>query len=142
ATAAHNNSAGVQQGIGASDFVAPADEQQLVSPPRAVQLENAIDITATGATGSTAALLPATTPCIVVATGASGAGVNIPTGAAMPGARYLIKNAMTGALSIYAVGSTIDGTTGTTAKSLTATGNLAINVVCVEAGIWQTMGNT
>ncbi len=141
-TAAHASGAGVAQGIGAADWPDPSGQQQLVSPPREVALERSIDVTATGATGSTAAALPAVTPCIVVATGVSGAGINIPTGAAMPGARYLIKNATTGALSIYAVGSTINGTTGTTAFALTATGNLGVNIVCVEAGIWQAFGNT
>lgn len=141
ATAAHVSGAGVVNGIGAVDFAA-AGQQKAVDPPRNVGVINSVDITATGATGSTAAGLPANTPCLVTATGASGAGVGIPTGAAIPGAFYLIKNCMTGALNIYAVGGTINGTTGTTAVAVTVTGNLGNLVVCTKAGTWQTFGNT
>ena len=96
------------------------------------------DITATGTTGTTATALPAGYPAVVTVTGASGAGVALQTGSAVTGAFYLVKNMMTGALNIYAVGGTIDGTTGTTALALTATGNKTIIIFCTVAGAWRT----
>lgn len=142
ATTTHASGAGVMQGIGAVDFTSPASQVQIVSPLRLAALGTFIDVTATGSTGSTAAALPATTPCVVTATGTSGAGVGIPKEAAMPGARYDIKNCTTGVLKVYAVGGTINGTTGTTAISITATGNLGASFICTEAGAWQSFGNT
>lgn len=144
ATVAHANGAGVAQGIGVLDWPDPTatSQQATVPPSRDVNLERSIDITATGATGTTSAALPFVTPCNVVATGVSGAGIGIPTGAALPGARYLVNNQMTGALNVYAVGSTINGTTGTTAFAITATGNKMAHIVCVEAGVWIAFGNT
>src|SRR5262245_18953199 len=84
----------------------------------------ALDVTSTGATGSTATDLGLNFPAYVTATGASGVGVNLNTGACVPGAVFWIKNMMTGVLKIYSVGATMNGTTGTTAISVTATGNL------------------
>lgn len=100
------------------------------------------NVTATGSTGSDAAGLSAITPVIVTATGVSGAGVNLPTGAAVVGACYIIHNKMTGVLKIYSTGATINGTTGTTAFSLTATGNLQATAICTVAGAWSIAGNT
>lgn len=142
ATAAHASGAGIVNGIGAADFVSPADEQQLVSPPRQRNLLNSQDAVASGATGSTATALSSVTPAVVAITGAASSGVGIPTGAAIPGAAYIFYNGTTGAVSIYAVGGTINGTTGTTAFSLTATGNKMAIVACVEAGKWLAFGNT
>lgn len=142
ATKAHASGAGVAQGIGAADWADPWTGQDTVQPGRVQNLETPQDVTATGATGSTAAQLTVFTPANIVATGASGAGVNIPTGAAMPGARYLVSNQMTGVLNVYAVGATINGTTGTTAFAITATGNKLAHIVCVEAGVWLAFGNT
>lgn len=102
----------------------------------------AVQVTATGATGSAAASLGSVYPAVVCATGASGAGVNLPTGAAVAGAVYIIKNMMTGALNVYSVGATINGTTGTTAYPITATGNLTAVAFCVNAGAWQVGLNT
>src|SRR5262245_48167322 len=99
--------------------------------------QTALDVTATGATGSTATDLGLAFPAYVTATGASGAGVNLNTGAAVPGAVFWIKNMMTGVLKIYSVGATMNGTTGTTAISLTATGNLTVQAFCTVAGAWQ-----
>lgn len=99
-------------------------------------------VTATGATGSAAAALPSVYPALVTATGASGAGVGLPTGAAVAGAFYEVENAMTGALNIYAVGGTINGTTGTTAYVVTATGNKTATIRCLSAGAWRVSGNT
>jgi hypothetical protein len=49
---------------------------------------------------------------------------------------------MTGDLKIYAVGGTINGTTGTTAVTLTITGNKMGVLSCIEAGAWRFYGNT
>lgn len=98
--------------------------------------------TATGATGGSGAALSAITPQNVVATGTSGAGLDLVTGAAVPGAFYTVMNATTGVLNIYAVGGTINGTTGTTAFAITATGNRTAMAVCVTAGAWTIRGNT
>lgn len=108
----------------------------------AAQYLSSQDVTATGATGSTATFLTSVVPALVTVTGASGAGVQLPTGAAVPGAAYLVKNCMTGALKVYAVGGSINGTTGTTAFTLTATGNLFCAAMCTIAGAWQISGNT
>lgn len=99
-------------------------------------------VTATGATGSAATMLSAVTPCIVTVTGTSGAGIQLPTGAAVPGALYVVRNNTTGAVNLYAVGGSINGTTGTTASAISATGNLGGIVFCVTAGAWFTVGPT
>lgn len=101
------------------------------------------NLTATGATGGAGAAISAIYPAFVISTGADGAGVDLATGAAVPGAYYTIVNlSTTGALNIYAVGGTINGTTGTTPFVLTATGNRTAFVMCATAGAWQAYGNT
>ena len=102
----------------------------------------AVQVTATGATGSTAASAGSGFPALVTATGASGAGINLPTGACVPGAFYVIKNMMTGVLNVYSTGATINGTTGTTAYTITATGNLTAVAFCTNTGAWQIVFNT
>lgn len=102
----------------------------------------AYDITATGATGTTAYQLTSTVPAVVNATGTSGAGINLVTGAAVPGAFLVIRNAMTGVLNVYSVGATINGTTGTTAATITATGNRTALAYCAAAGAWLLVMNT
>lgn len=97
-------------------------------------------VTATGATGSTAATITAGSPAFLMVTGTSGAGINLPY--PQPGAAYEIQNGTTGVVKIYSVGATINGTTGTTAVSLTATGNLLAFANCVTAGAWLVAGNT
>ena len=103
-------------------------------------LQNAQEITITGATGSTAAIVTAEPPAFLSATGTSGAGLNLPVPAV--GAFYVVKNGTTGLCKIYSVGATINGTTGTTAFSLQATGNLMALAVCSTAAAWQVFGNT
>lgn len=142
ATTAHASGAGVMQGIGAADFPSPAAQQQTVSPNRAANLVTWADITATGTTGTNAAVLPVATQCIATVTGTSGAGVILPSATAMPGARYDLKNCTTGTIKLYATGATINGNAGATGVSLTSTGNIMLSVICTEAGAWNTMGNT
>lgn len=103
---------------------------------------NVFGVTATGATGTTAALAPTVSSSIIVATGASGAGINLAASVTYSGANYEIINGMTGVLKIYAVGGTINGTTGTTAFSLTATGNLYVRAVATSSTAWFIVGNT
>ena len=69
---------------------------------------------------------------------ASGAGIALPTGAAVPGALYFVKNInTTGVCNVYAVGGTINGTTGTTPYALETTGSKSTFIMCVTAGAWQ-----
>lgn len=87
--------------------------------------------------------LTAVTPQLVIATGASGAGLDLPGGATgVVGSYYVVMNQMTGVLNLYAVGGTINGTTGTTAYAITATGNRTAHVTCPAAGAWVIRGNT
>ena len=138
--AAHNLYAGVTYG-------APNDMQTSKGPTHAspsitlprVQF-NTQEMTATGATGTTAAPVTVPLPAYLNATGASGAGINLPVPVA--GDKAMIRNAMTGVLKIYCVGGTINGTTGTTAVSVTATGNLTAWADCATAGAWYVLGNT
>ncbi len=98
------------------------------------------EVTATGATGSTATAITQPSPAFLNATGTSGTGLNL--GVPVVGSSYTIKNNSTGALQIFAVGATINGTTGTTAFTLTATGNKMVFANCATAGAWQIAGNT
>ena len=100
------------------------------------------DITATGATGTTGYQLSAVVPSVVNATGASGAGINLVSTSCVPGAVVIIRNAMTGALNVYSVGATINGTTGTTAVAITATGNRTAIAFAASAGAWYLTFNT
>ena len=104
----------------------------------------AAELIATGSTGSSAAAAPSVYPAFVncTATGVSGAGINLPTGACVTGAFYTIFNQMTGVLNIYGVGATINGTTGTTPFALSATGNRMAIACVTTAGAWLIRGNT
>jgi hypothetical protein len=102
--------------------------------------EASAEITATGATGTTAAMIVTSAGGFLNCTGTSGTGINL--GYPQPGYSYVIKNNSTGVLKIYSVNATINGTTGTTAFSLTATGNLTATAACATAGAWQIFGNT
>ena len=99
-------------------------------------------VTITGATGTSAAQIPAGAawPLVIAATGTSGAGVNLPVGTG--GEIFALYNLTTGVCKIYSVGATINGTTGTTAVSLTATGNKSVVGFCYGAGVWAVVFNT
>lgn len=98
-------------------------------------------VTMTGTTGSDAATVTSVTPQYLGLTGATGSGVNLPTGPA--GLSYTIGNDFAGVSRIYCVGGTINGTTGTTAFTITATGNkLAYAVNTTASGAWSIKGNT
>ena len=138
--AAHSNLAGVQYGV-PGDF---STYNGLQSPGPGFfyrsQKDEAQEITATGATGSTAATVTVYPPAFLNSTGVSGTGINLPVPSV--GDRYVIKNGGTGALAIYSVGATINGTTGTTAVTLTATGDKGAVAYCATAGAWQVFLNT
>ncbi len=144
ATAAHASGAGVVQGNGLLDFAQTGAQQNVVSPVRDISLETSQDVTATGATGASAAVVTANAPALVSITGASGSGfgVAIPSGAAMPGAWYMFKNATTGSPIVYAPGATLDGITGVTGITITTTGNKSLGLMCTEAGAWISFGQT
>lgn len=106
-------------------------------------LSTAATVTATGATGGAGAVLTAITPqAVVINAGATGSGVDIPTGAAVAGAQYEFYNQVAATMRIYAVGGTINGTTGTTAFTITNTGNKYARFICTAAGVWFAGGNT
>ena len=76
---------------------------------------------------------------------ASGVGIGIPTGAGIPGASYDIRNinaAATGTIMLYAVGGTINGVSGATGVTTSATGTRGLRIVCGAAGAWWITGIT
>lgn len=106
-------------------------------------LATAAGITATGTTGTNGAAASAVTPALYFVTGASGAGIALPTGAGVAGSLYVFLNpTTTGVINYYAVGGTINGTTGTTAFAVTSTGNRFAVALCSAAGVWAMGGNT
>lgn len=107
----------------------------------ATQTFTTTGVTATGATGGSGAVLPTQTPAFVTVTGATGSGVDLPTGPV--GASYFVKNLFAGTMRFYCVGGTIDGTTGTTAALITTTGNKSAWFFNTSAsGAWIMAGNT
>lgn len=138
--AAHNQYAGVTYGTPADFQVSkgPAELYPSVTTPTIFQ--NTQEITSTGATGTTAAILTVTSPAFISVTGASGAGINLPV--PVVGQAFTFANKMTGAFNLYCVGGTINGTTGTTAAAITATGNKFVVAYCSTAGAWTVAGNT
>lgn len=131
----------------AAVYGAPGDMQTYKGPtvgyasvPNAFEPENVQEVTITGATGTTAAPITAQAPAFLNVTGTSGAGLNLPY--PQPGWSYTIRNGTTGVCKIYSVGATINGTTGTTAVSLTATGNLTAVAKCSTAGAWYVLLST
>jgi hypothetical protein len=98
-------------------------------------------VTATGTGSGDAASVSAIVPAYISITGATGSGVNLPTGPI--GALYWLGNDAAATMRIYSVGGTINGTTGTTAFTLTSTGNkLAMAFNTSASGVWEIKGNT
>jgi hypothetical protein len=135
--AAHSQYAGVTYGT-TIDFAADASLGPLIG--QRAQTYQAQEVTITGATGTTAAIVTVPSPAFLNCTGTSGAGINLPV--PVLGASYTIKNLTTGVCKIYSVGATINGTTGTTAVSLSATGDLGAYAFCSTAAAWQITFNT
>lgn len=98
-------------------------------------------LTATGATGGAGTALSVVTPVVATLTGASGSAIDIATGAGVAGATYMLRNInATGVITVYAVGGTINGTTGTTGLALSPTGTKAAVLFCSAAGTWNVAG--
>lgn len=98
-------------------------------------------VTATGTGSGDAATVTAVTPQYVSITGATGSGVGLPTGP--QGLAYWLGNESAATMRIYCVGGTINGTTGTTAYTITNTGNKLASAFCTSAtGAWFIHGNT
>ncbi len=109
---------------------APANVVQIAP----VTITNAQTITITGTTGTEAAVVTAPWPAILDTSGASGAGLNLPVPAV--GAQYVVRNSASGTTKVYCVGGQLNGTTGTTAVSITTTGTAGDIFWCAVAGSW------
>jgi hypothetical protein len=138
--AAHSSLAAAVYGLPVDFQAMKGQTQQNASLVTPYVLQNTQEVTITGSTGSTAATITAAPLAFLNVTGTSGAGLNLPV--PQTGMQYIIKNGTTGVCKIYSVGATINGTTGTTAFSLTATGNLTAIAGCSTSGAWQVFGNT
>ena len=132
---AHSAYEGFTYGL-VNDASWPAAAPQVVQVAP-VTITNAQEVTLTGTTGTDAAVVTAPWPAFLNCSGASGAGLNLPIPAV--GAQYVVKNTASGGLKIYCVGGSINGTTGTTAVDLTATGALGDIFWCATSGAWQTV---
>ncbi len=130
---AHSVREGFQYGlVNDAAWPAAAATVQQVAP---VAIINAQEVTLTGTTGTDAAIVTAPSPAILNCSGASGAGVNLPVPTV--GMSYVVKNTSSGTMKIYCVGGSLNGTTGTTAVSMTTTGTLGDQWFCATAGAWQ-----
>lgn len=118
-------------------FTAPAISNAAITGTGSSMAWQVAAMTSTGTTGTDCAAITASGPALITVTGASGAGIGLPTGPV--GAFYMVKNLGTGVTKVYGVGSTIDGTTGTTAISITTTGTTAAGFGCTAAGVWMQM---
>ncbi len=135
--AAHALYEGVVYG-NTSDAAWPSSPaRQLGQPVISMQTE---EITSTGSTGPTAGVVTPASYAFLNCTGVSGTGINLPVPAV--GNTYVIQNNSTGDLKIYSVGATVNGVTGTTGATLTATGNKLAWALCSTAAVWRVTGNT
>jgi hypothetical protein len=130
---AHAVYEGVQYGL-SSDTAWPAGPAA-VTQIAPVMLVNAQEVTLTGTSGTDAAVVTVPSPAILNCSGASGAGVNLPVPSV--GMSYVVKNSSSGTMKIYCVGGSLNGTTGTTAVSMTTTGTLGDQWFCATSGAWQ-----
>ena len=138
ATVVHYSGEGVQYGMPV-DF--PDTNAANINQP--ALMINAQEVTTTGATGTTAAVVTADQMGFLNCTGATGTGLNLPY--PFVGANYTIKNnSATGTITVYctASGATVNGVAGATGVTLTATGNRTMFANCATAGAWQLSGNT
>jgi hypothetical protein len=135
---AHSAYEGVQYGLAndASWPAGPAANVQIAP----VTITNAQEVTITGSTGTDAAVVTVPWPGFLNCSGASGAGLNLPV--PVVGAQYVVHNAASGAVNVYCVGGSINGTTGTTAVTITTTGTDGDIFWCATAGAWQTVPNS
>lgn len=138
---AHEVSTAVEYGTPA-DFPLVSKGPSLSNPTIAnpTVVGNTLELTTTGTTGSTAALITVPAPAFINLTGATSSGANLPVPSA--GDAYTLVNKTTGTLKIYCIGGTINGTTGTTAFDFSTTGNKLALANCATAGAWQIYGVT
>ncbi len=129
---AHSQYEGFQYGLDNDSWPATSAPQTQIAP---VFITNAQEVTLTGTTGTDAAVVTAPSGAILNCSGASGAGVNLPVPSV--GMSYAVKNTSSGTMKIYCVGGSLNGTTGTTAVSLTTTGTLGDHWYCATSGAWQ-----
>ncbi len=133
AAVAHADREGFTYGL-INDPLWPASVSA-VQQVASVGIVNAQEVTITGTTGTDAAIVTVPSPAILNCSGASGAGVNLPVPTV--GMSYVVKNSSSGTMKIYCVGGSLNGTTGTTAVSMTTTGTLGDQWFCATAGAWQ-----
>jgi len=139
AAAAHTTGAGAVYGLPIDMQTSKGPTHNYPSLYNPAIVQNTQEVTSTGATGSTAATITQVSAFLNV-TGVSGTGLNLPV--PIVGNSYIVKNNSTGAINVFCVGGTINGTTGTTAYTVTATGNKFAVANCATAGAWQVYGNT
>jgi hypothetical protein len=132
---AHSALEGVQYGLTSDTAWPPAAAPVVQAGVAPVTITNAQEVTLTGSTGTDAAVVTTPWPAILNCSGASGAGLNLPV--PVVGAQYVIKNSSSGTMKAYCVGGSINGTTGTTAITITTTGALGDILWCATAGAWQ-----
>lgn len=130
---AHTTGEGIVYGL-ASD-TAWAAAAPIIVPTTSLFNMNAQEVTQTGATGTTAATVTPSAMAFLNVTGTSGAGLNLPV--PRVGDFYMVRNGTTGTCLVYSVGATINGTTGTTAVTISATGTLTAGFACATAGAWR-----
>ncbi len=133
AAAAHTTGEGIVYAL-AGD-TAWENAAPIIVPTSSLVNMNAQEVTQTGATGSTAAIITAPPGAFLSLTGTSGAGINLPV--PRVGDFYAVRNGTTGTALVYSVGATINGTTGTTAITISATGTLTAGFMCSTAGAWR-----
>lgn len=133
AAAAHTTGEGIQYGLVSEAAWAAA--APIIVPTTSLFNMNAQEVTQTGATGSTAAVVTPSAMAFLNVTGTSGAGINLPV--PRVGDFYMVRNGTTGTCLVYSVGATINGTTGTTAVTISATGTLCAGFACATAAAWR-----
>lgn len=130
---AHTTGEGIQYGLNSEPLWPVA--APIIVPTTSLFNMNAQEVTQTGATGSTAATVTPSAMAFLNVTGTSGAGLNLPV--PRVGDFYMVRNGTTGTCLVYSVGATINGTTGTTAVTISATGTLTAGFACATAGAWR-----
>lgn len=130
---AHTTGEGIQYGLNSEPLWPVA--APIIVPTTSLFNMNAQEVTATGATGTTAAVITPAAMAFLNVTGTSGTGINLPV--PRVGDFYMVRNGTTGALLVYSVGSTINGVTGVTGVSISATGTLGAGFACSTAGAWR-----
>lgn len=135
---AHTTGEGVIYGLVGDSGFTEANTlvgQHNVRQPSGIRIQ-AQEVTATGSTGSTAAILTGGPMLFVNTTGASGAGINL--WSPLVGDTVIVHNdSTTGSVIVYSVGATLAGVTGVTGVTITQTGTKGAIFCCSTAGAWK-----